>query len=216
MKVACVAVALVQLASTQVTLAGSDAPQRPCSIEGLRARVSSRVHIDSAAYVPGKPDVPAHCAAQGFIEHGTRVGFAVALPDEWNRKFLFLGIGGFGGVLEPLQSGLVRGYATVTTDTGHQGASLEDATWALNNSPASSITTRPASSSPRRHSRHSRLRTMALRRAGAISKDAPRAGVRDSSKRSATPARSTASLPPRPPGTTRNCCRAFSRTASRS
>jgi hypothetical protein len=132
-KVACVAVALVQLVSTQVTLAGSDALQRPCSIEGLRARVSSRVHIDSAAYVPGKPDVPAHCAAQGFIEHGTRVGFAVALPDEWNRKFLFLGIGGFGGVLEPLQSGLVRGYATVTTDTGHQGASLEDATWALNN-----------------------------------------------------------------------------------
>jgi Tannase and feruloyl esterase len=127
-----VAVALVQLASMQVTAATED-PERACTIEGLRALISAPVHIESAVHVAGQQDVPAHCAVQGFIEHGTHIGFAVALPDEWNRKFLFLGIGGFAGVLEPLQRGIVRGYATATTDTGHQGASLEDATWALNN-----------------------------------------------------------------------------------
>jgi feruloyl esterase len=132
-RVASVAVALVYLAFAQAAVAASDGAERACSIERLSALVGASVHIDSAVHAPRQQDVPAHCAAKGFIEHGTRIGFAVALPDDWNRKFLFLGIGGFAGVLEPLQRGIVRGYATGTTDTGHQGASLEDATWALNN-----------------------------------------------------------------------------------
>jgi len=46
---------------------------------------------------------------------------------------LFFGFGGFAGTLDPIEPGLARGYATATGDTGHQGASVQDATWALNN-----------------------------------------------------------------------------------
>lgn len=104
-----------------------------CSVARVNAMVSPPVQIQSVSHVAATADVPAHCAVVGFIEHGSRIGFSAALPDTWNRKFLFFGIGGFAGVLEPLQRGIARGYATGTTDTGHQGTSLEDATWALNN-----------------------------------------------------------------------------------
>ena len=50
---------------------------------------------------------------------GNTVNFRVALPDGWNGKFLFLGVGGLGGTIANLDPGLVRGYATASTDTGH-------------------------------------------------------------------------------------------------
>jgi feruloyl esterase len=107
--------------------------QERCATARVSAMVSAPVQIESVDHVPATQDVPAHCAIVGFIEHGSRIGFSAALPDDWNKKFLFFGIGGFAGVLEPLQRGIARGYATGTTDTGHKGSSLEDASWALNN-----------------------------------------------------------------------------------
>ncbi|HTQ99734.1 MAG TPA: tannase/feruloyl esterase family alpha/beta hydrolase, partial [Candidatus Acidoferrum sp.] len=55
--------------------------------------------------------------------------FAVNLPDSWNGRYLFQGGGGLNGSLgEPLgavasgsQNGLTRGFAVVSTDSGHQG-----------------------------------------------------------------------------------------------
>lgn len=75
----------------------------------------------------------AHCKVAGVI--GTETNFELLLPNAWNGKFVMGGGGGFVGsvvnialLYGPLQSG----YATVGTDTGHQGNSL-DASWALNN-----------------------------------------------------------------------------------
>jgi feruloyl esterase len=66
---------------------------------------------------------------------GTETNFELLLPDDWNGKFVMGGGGGFVGsvmntalMFGPLQAG----YATVGTDTGHQGHPL-DASWALNN-----------------------------------------------------------------------------------
>jgi feruloyl esterase len=56
-------------------------------------------------------------------------------PDDWNGKFVFGGGGGFVGFVVNTALGygvLQKGYATVGTDTGHQGHPL-DASWALNN-----------------------------------------------------------------------------------
>jgi hypothetical protein len=122
------AVALIAVHSASV-----DASSPLCAPSRVKALVSAPVQVTSAEHVPAKAEVPAHCAVSGFVEHGTRIGFTVALPEQWNKKFLFLGIGGFAGVLQPLDRGIAKGYATGTTDTGHQGTSLEDATWALNN-----------------------------------------------------------------------------------
>jgi feruloyl esterase len=100
--------------------------------------VPAQVAIVKASLVPMASGVPEHCKIEGTIEHGSKIGFAAALPSDWNGKFLFYGIGGFAGVLNPLElppssAGLVKGYATATTDTGHQSPTVEDATWALNN-----------------------------------------------------------------------------------
>jgi len=81
--------------------------------------------------------VPAFCRVDGVINQRTGadgkpygIGFAIALPDQWNGRFLFQGGGGLNGsVALPLGSqaagetpALARGFAVVTTDSGHKGA----------------------------------------------------------------------------------------------
>jgi feruloyl esterase len=41
-------------------------------------------------------------------------------------------VGGFGGTIGSLNAALEKGYASASTDTGHQGV-VTDASWALNN-----------------------------------------------------------------------------------
>jgi feruloyl esterase len=54
------------------------------------------------------------------------------MPDEWNRKFLMGGGGGFvGQVQNQAATSVNAGYATAGTDTGHSGG-VTDARWALN------------------------------------------------------------------------------------
>lgn len=87
--------------------------------------------------------IPAHCRVEGVLEPRTgrngrpyAIGFALALPDEWNGRFLFQGGGGLNGsVNEPLgwqaagdTPALARGFAVVSTDSGHTGA-IFDATF---------------------------------------------------------------------------------------
>jgi feruloyl esterase len=57
------------------------------------------------------------------------IGFALSLPAEWNGRFLFQGGGGLNGSVQPPIGvaasggipGLARGFAVVSTDTGHTG-----------------------------------------------------------------------------------------------
>ena len=74
-----------------------------------------------------------HCKVAGVI--GPEIRFELLLPEKWNGKFVMGGGGGFvGSVVNVALSygALQSGYATVGTDTGHQGHPL-DASWALNN-----------------------------------------------------------------------------------
>jgi len=92
------------------------------------------VKISEAAAVPaattGAVRAP-HCRVNGVI--GTEIRFTLLLPDTWNRKFFMGGGGGFvGSVQNSAQATVNQGYATVGTDTGHQGMGT-DASWALNN-----------------------------------------------------------------------------------
>ena len=73
----------------------------------------------------------AHCRVNGVI--GGDIQFSLLLPDEWNRKFVMGGGGGFvGGIENQARASVNAGYATVGTDTGHKGG-ITDASWALNN-----------------------------------------------------------------------------------
>jgi feruloyl esterase len=72
----------------------------------------------------------AHCRVNGVIEREIR--FSLLLPETWNRKFLMGGGGGFvGGIDNQARASVNDGYATVGTDTGHQGGVMT-AAWALN------------------------------------------------------------------------------------
>jgi Tannase and feruloyl esterase len=86
--------------------------------------------------------IPSHCRADGVIDQRVgfdnkpyAIGFAIALPDSWNGRFLFQGGGGLNGsVYPPLggqaagdQPALARGFAVVSTDTGHKGAVFDAA-----------------------------------------------------------------------------------------
>ena len=78
-----------------------------------------------------------YCRVDGLIDARTGrdgkpygVGFALALPSDWNGRFLFQGGGGLNGSVQPPlgaqfageRPALARGFAVASTDSGHQGA----------------------------------------------------------------------------------------------
>ena len=90
------------------------------------------VKVTEAAAVPAASTGAlraAHCRVNGVI--GGEIHFTLLLPDEWNRRFMMGGGGGFVGQIQNQAGASVNaGYATVGTDTGHQGG-ITDASWAL-------------------------------------------------------------------------------------
>jgi hypothetical protein len=114
------------------------------SSAGASVQITKAEHL-AAGVAPAAPNgvpapaaaLPAYCRVDGVIDERTGVGgkkygihFALALPDHWTGRFLFQGGGGLNGNVAPplgaAASGnhpaLARGFAVVTTDTGHQGA----------------------------------------------------------------------------------------------
>jgi feruloyl esterase len=100
-----------------------------CKVGSISKLPDVRILTAEAISVPSD-----HCRVVGEI--GTEIGFELLLPDDWNGKFVMGGGGGFSGDFNNLAvrfaNVLENGWATVTTDTGHKGNSL-DASWALNN-----------------------------------------------------------------------------------
>src|SRR5215831_18340869 len=104
-----------------------------CSVASLQQRAPSGTTITAASIVPAEKTTPEYCRVDGNVATpGNTVTFRLGLPASWNGKFFFVGVGGFGGAPGALTPGLDKGYASASTDTGHQGA-VTDASWALNN-----------------------------------------------------------------------------------
>jgi feruloyl esterase len=112
----------------------AQSPFRPRECAALTNLGLPDVKINEAVAVPATTsgDIrAAHCRVTGVI--GTEIRFSLLLPDAWNGNFLMGGGGAFVGTLDNQERASVNGgYATVGTDTGHQG-NLLDASWALNN-----------------------------------------------------------------------------------
>ena len=77
---------------------------------------------------------PSFCRVEAYVY--PEVGVEVHLPQakEWNGKLIVTGNGGWAGMLngESCDQHLKRGYACLTSDTGHRGRG-DDGLWALNN-----------------------------------------------------------------------------------
>jgi len=137
---------LCVVAWSVLVLASSASGQESKSCASLMNFKSPGVEMTKAApiaagstepypYGPGhSAPLPAYCRVEGVINRRTGVGgeefginFAVAMPDKWNGDFLMQGGGGGNGVVFPPLGltaagdtpGLVRGFAVVSTDTGH-------------------------------------------------------------------------------------------------
>jgi pimeloyl-ACP methyl ester carboxylesterase len=115
-------------------LGGGQAAAQPGSCAALSTLLLPDVRITEAVAVPapatGNVRV-AHCKVNGTV--GREIRFTLLLPDQWNRKFMMGGGGGFvQGIDNQAIASINAGYATAGTDTGHQGTTTE-AKWALNN-----------------------------------------------------------------------------------
>lgn len=138
------------LAATAFSLTALAAEAQPAACSALVgwAGGPDDLRIDEARYyenrsVGGPGDgqtLPPHCHVAGSFEHRTgiddveyAIGFAINLPADWNGRFLFQGGGGLNGaVREPVGAGtaggrsaLARGFAVVSTDSGHTGGGFD-------------------------------------------------------------------------------------------
>jgi feruloyl esterase len=150
-------IGLGALAGSALAAAGPASASQPCTVTALQNLVSS-VTVLSATQVPaGNTAIapsstpfphPAFCEVAGFVKttgFGAPDGsadFQFRLPNPWNGKFLFIGVGGFAGIPSPFgiapnpvdfAEALSLGYATGTTDEGHRDSPLTPtaAGWAL-------------------------------------------------------------------------------------
>ncbi|HTE42609.1 MAG TPA: tannase/feruloyl esterase family alpha/beta hydrolase [Steroidobacteraceae bacterium] len=107
-----------------------------CNTVDLQKKAPAGTTILAATTIAAKDKTPAHCFVKANVATpGNMVDFQLALPANWNGKFLFQGVGGFAGSMARLDGSLGRGYAAATTDTGHQGKSGTDGSWALDHRP---------------------------------------------------------------------------------
>jgi len=89
-------------------------------------------------------ELPEHCYVEGISNEREGadgktygLGFALAMPADWNGRFLFQGGGGLNGTLHPPLGGnaagdtpaLARGFAVISTDGGHKGEHGFDASF---------------------------------------------------------------------------------------
>jgi len=139
-----VAIVLVAFAASAVAT-GRVAAQQPApgsaACTALSTATFTAVARLTTTYDAGSAAQPAHCVVRGSAAPRTGVDgkayetrFELRLPTDWSGRFLYQGGGGNDGVVAPAvgrntgsfpDTGLQRGFAVVTTDAGHQGATAE-------------------------------------------------------------------------------------------
>jgi feruloyl esterase len=122
--------------------AGSVQAAPSCSVAALNALHVPDVGVTEAKPVAAAATVPAYCDVRGtVVTKGAGVApglarFAMQLPEAWQQRFLFLGVGGNAGNLAPSANetdrslALGKGYVMILTDTGHVGDGVT-ASWTL-------------------------------------------------------------------------------------
>jgi len=106
----------------------ASAPPIVASCEELRSLKLPETTITAALINPATGNVPAYCQVDATLRPSTDsdIKVQVWLPlSGWNGKYQAVGNGGWSGAINvnALEAALLRGYATSSTDTGHQGSS---------------------------------------------------------------------------------------------
>ncbi|KAK6219254.1 hypothetical protein LQW54_002242 [Pestalotiopsis sp. IQ-011] len=93
--------------------------------------------IPSLAFPDNATKLPAVCAVGINVKSSedSSYNFGLILPDTtWNSRFLATGNGGFGGGINWPDMGIFShyGFATMSTDTGHNATAVSTGDWGLN------------------------------------------------------------------------------------
>ena len=99
--------------------------------------------ITSARIVEVTPETPAplgssaikrYCQVLGYVAPQNKFELRMPMPAQWNKRFHFTACGGFCGSVNgnACNPTLARGYASITSNGGHEGATVFDGVWAAN------------------------------------------------------------------------------------
>jgi feruloyl esterase len=143
------AASLLPLAGTLAGCSGVGAPAAPVACDALAAVAPPGVSITRAEARPAAGADPAHCLVQGRTHERTgtdgrryAIGFEMRLPQPWNGRFLHQVNGGNDGVVLPAtgalavleRSALQRGFAVLSSDSGHDAGDPANAALGLTRS----------------------------------------------------------------------------------
>ena len=134
-------------------------PKLACDTDTFTKLALPKTRIVSAAAVKDDARAGPHCAVRAAVNERTgtdgkpyAIGFEIRLPDNWNGRYFDQLNGGNDGAVVPAYGGLggnqpdnalARGYAVLSSDSGHDGQANRDA--GLVGGTCSASTSRPAS-----------------------------------------------------------------------
>jgi feruloyl esterase len=118
-------------------------PSMSCDVASFERLALASTRIVSAAAATDDPRAGAHCIVRGAVNERTgtdgkpyAIGFEMRLPNQWNGRYFHQVNGGNDGAVVPAYGGLggnqpdnalARGYATLSSDSGHDGQANRDA-----------------------------------------------------------------------------------------
>lgn len=80
--------------------------------------------VEPGMVIKANDTTPRHCRVRAVVNRAIQV--EVRMPtDNWNGRFMFFTVGGGAGSIGDTTSLLGRGFAQASTDTGHEGQSMD-------------------------------------------------------------------------------------------
>ena len=110
----------------------------PAKCQAMKGRQIGAASILNAELATSPGTEAQSCKVSALI--GKTLHFELQMPQEWNRRLLYLGGGGWDGsifLMARTPPAELAAYVRVASDGGHQGSPI-DASWAINNPKAQS------------------------------------------------------------------------------
>lgn len=106
----------------------------PAKCQTMKGRQIGVASILNAELATSSGTEAKYCKVSALI--GKSLNFEVQMPQEWNRRLLYIGGGGWDGSISMMLARTppaeFAGYVRVASDGAHQGSPF-DASWAINN-----------------------------------------------------------------------------------
>jgi feruloyl esterase len=125
---------MIPFVASLTACGGSDDAPLPVACVALKEKfdapdvvLTSATEVAAEAGTNGAPNTPAYCDVRGTIQGNIK--FAVYMPKDWNSRFQMVGNGGKAGTIQlaDMRTAVQAGYASTSTDTGHDNAVPEQA-----------------------------------------------------------------------------------------